>query len=178
MSDPLFVSAQEHGLVRVFTTDLEPEGDAAITARNVERLLGDGISLDPTKVQVFPAKMIESMGMTTYLKEGYGISDSELAGTAAALDAQTGLVAIVPTSAFKGKEVQLDPNPSLRLIGLFHEEKAAPPERMDRTASADGVVPPPRKPSAMQPVGRRNNSWAIVLGALIVAAGLVLLLVF
>lgn len=178
MSDPYHVPASEYGLVRVFTTDLEPQGDAAITAQNVQRLMGEGVDLDPSKVQVFPAKMIEDMGLTAYLSEGYGISESDLAGTAAALDSQTGLLVVVPSSAFMGREVSLDPNPIMRLVGTFREAGAAPPKRMEPTSSAEGVVPPGVARIDPRAVRETRRSWMIALGALIAAAALVLLLVF
>ena len=58
MANPLEASASERGLVRVFTTDLEPEGDAAITPKNVHKLLGDGIDLDSKKGEVLPAAVV------------------------------------------------------------------------------------------------------------------------
>ena len=178
MSNPYHVPASEHGVVRVFTTDLEPEGEAAITAQNIERLMGNGVSLDPSKVQVFPAKVIEGMGLTAYLVEGYGIPENDLAGTAAALDALTGLIVLVPSSAFRQREITLDPNPLLRLVGTFREEPGAPPRRMEPTASAEGVVPPGERRIDPRAVREARRSWMIALSALIGAAALVLLLVF
>ena len=85
MSDPLHVTAAERGIVRVFTTDLDPEGDAAITRKNVARLLGRDIVLDPEKVEVFPARVIEALALAQYLRDGYAIPDEALAGKAARL---------------------------------------------------------------------------------------------
>ena len=178
MSNPYQVSAGEFGVVRVFTTALEPEGDAAITPQNVERLTGSGVSLDPSKVQVFPAKMIEAIGLRAYLAEGYGIPEADMAGTAAALDAQSGLIVLVPSSAFKGAEVTLDPNPMLRLVGTFREERAAPPRRMQDTASAKGVVEDGETRIDPRADRAARRSWMSALSALSGAAALVHLLVF
>ena len=39
--DPYQVTATEQGVVRLFTTDLEPEGDMAITAQNVNQIINN-----------------------------------------------------------------------------------------------------------------------------------------
>ena len=43
--DPHQITEHEHGLIRLFTSAMEPEVDAAITPQNVHRLLGDDITL-------------------------------------------------------------------------------------------------------------------------------------
>lgn len=178
MRDPLEVRSTERGIVRVFTTALEPKGNAAITPENVQRLLGDGIELDGKKVEVFPASMIESMGMTTYLMEGHGIPEEALAGKAAVLNALTGLVILIPSSAFQGAAAMLDPNPALRFIGAFAEVKAAPPKQMAKTDAADGVLAPPG-PSPRETAARRVRGWwLIALSALVLALTLALFFLF
>lgn len=175
--NPLHVRPDEYGIVRVFTTDLEPEGDAAISPANIERLLGEDIELDSKKVEVFPTGMIESLGLPAYLREGYGISSEEMAGKAAVLDALSGLVILIPSSAFKGDEVTLDPNPGLRFVAAFREEKSEPPIRMERSQSSDVVAPvSPHSPDERAARGRMR-SWIVALGALILAAIVVLLFI-
>lgn len=178
MSDPHHISADERGVVRVFTTDLEPEGDAAITAKNVHKVLGEGITLDASKVEVFPSKVIEGLGLSAYLREGYGIPEADLAGKAAALDALSGLIILVPSFAFGGREQVLDPNPGLRFIGAFSEPRSAPPVQMAPSASADGPLSPKEASAPRAGTGQRKGSWIIALGALIIAAALVLFAVF
>jgi hypothetical protein len=174
MSDPLHVSSAERGIVRVFTTDLDPEGDAAITRKNVARLLGRDIVLDPEKVEVFPASVIEALGLAQYLRDGYAIPDEALAGKAAVLDALSGLVILVPSSAFEGRAVTLDPNAALRFVGAFEEMRTAPPVRMRRSASTEGVISPDGPSPSDRAARRTLSSWIIALGALIIAAALVL----
>lgn len=161
----------------MFTTDLEPEGDAAIKAANVHKVLGEGVTLDAKKVEVFPSRVIEGLGLSTYLREGYGIPEDALAGKAAALDALSGLTILIPSSAFGGREQRLDPNPALRFIGAFREPASAPPERMAESASAEGHLSP-RDEGKRPPMPQRRGSWTIALGALIIAAALVLFAVF
>ena len=176
--DPFHVASSELGKVRVFTTELEPEGAAAITAANVQRLLGKDVSLDPAKVEVFPAKVIQAIGLSAYLAEGYGIDEADLTGKRAALDALTDLIVLVPSSAFQGRAQTLEPNAALRFIGVFSEPAKAPPMPMTGNASAEGHLSPPEVPYDLNNMRRRDGSWIVALGALIIAATLVLYAVF
>ncbi len=178
MSDPYQIEATEHGLVRVFATDLDPEGSSAITAQNVERLLGQDVLLDPSKVEVFPSKIIASMGLAAYLAEGYGIEDSDLKGKRAALDALTDLIVLIPSSAFGGSAQVLDPNPALKFIGVFREPRNQPRAPTPANASAEGQITPSETSANTAHLPQHKGSWFIALGALIIAAALVLFAVF
>jgi hypothetical protein len=175
--DPYTITASERGAVRVFTTELEPEGDAAITPQNVHKLLGDGVNLVSSKVEVFPSKVLAGLGLTHYLSEGYGVPKEDLAGKAAALDALKGLVILIPSSAFGGNEQVLEPSPALRFIGTFHEPANAPPKTMAETEGAKGLTTPQSRAQAPTQ-GSVRYSWLIAIGALIIAAALVLLVAF
>ena len=177
LKDPFRVLSSEQGVVRVFATELEPEGAAAITAGNVHKLLGKDIELDPTKVEVFPAKVIQALGLAAYLYEGYGIAEDDLRGKRSALDALTDLIVLIPSSAFKGKALDLDPNPALRFIGAFREPAKAPPAPMPEPESAKGALTPSKQVETVHH-RQRKGSWIIALGALIIAAALVLFAVF
>lgn len=170
--DPNHVAATEFGKVRLFSTELDPEDAANITAHNVQKLLGNGVDLDTSKVEVITSKAIEAIGLRQYLTSGYGIADDDLKGKAAALDALTGLIILIPTSAFKGKEQTLDPNPALRFIGTFTEESAAPPGLMTPHKSAEGDLTPGR--GHARPIPNAGRSWIGAIGALIIAAAIVL----
>lgn len=170
--DPLVVSAHEHGTVRVLTTALDPLDASAITAQNVQRLLGEDVSLDPEKVEVAPTRALESLGLSAYLREGYGIADKDLDGRRAQLDAVSGLVVLIPASAFGGREQTLDPHPSMRFLGLFREESAAPTLQMSRPDSAKGTVTQTSSLTPASSTGRRKGSWIIALGAVIFAVAL------
>ena len=175
--DPHQITEHEHGLIRLFTSAMEPEVDAAITAQNVHRLLGEEITLDPEKVEVFPSKVIVGLGLSKYLSEGHGVSQKELSGKSAALDALTGLIVIIPSSAFDPKPQMLNPNPALRFIGVFKEEKGEGARPMPKPDTAKGQIKPPE--TAFNPAPRaRYYSWVIALGALIIAAALVLFATF
>ena len=178
MPDPLEVSSGERGVVRVFTTDLEPEGDAAITPANIEKLLGKGVRLDPKKVEVFPAKMIAILGLPSYLREGYGIPDEAMAGKAAVLEALKGLVILIPSSAFVTRDMRLNPNAALRFIAAFEEEKSPPPLRMARTESAEGILVQKGSSRAYRDAERHFKWWLVAFAALALSGALVLFFVF
>lgn len=176
MTDPFEVLSSERGVVRVFTTDVDAEGSSAVTPENVHRLLGEGLALDPSRIEVFPSTVLEAMGLSTYLQEGYGIPDADLKGQAASLDALKGLVVLVASGAFKGQVVTLDPKPGLRFVGAFKEPGMAPPEPMASPESADGPLIPTDRTTPLK--ARRGSPWPIALLALLIAAGLVLFLGF
>lgn len=175
--DPYTIKATERGAVRVFTTELEPEGDAAITPQNVHKLLGDGVTLVSSKVEVFPSKVLAGLGLTQYLEEGYGIPAQDMAGKAAALDALKGLVILIPSSAFAGNDQVLEPSPALRFIGTFHEPESAPIRKMAESEAAKGLTSPQSR-AENRSQSQIRFSWIIALGALIIAAALVLFAVF
>lgn len=176
-NDPYTIKTNEFGAVRVFTTELEPEGDAAITAQNVHKLLGDGVTLVSSKVEVFPSKILVGMGLTNYLADGYGIPAADMAGKAAALDALKGLVILIPSSAFANNELVLEPSPALRFIGIFHEPATASPKKLHEVDAAKGISSPQSRAESNSQ-SQVRYSWVIAAGALVIAAALVLFAVF
>ena len=174
--DPLHVSEHEFGTVRVFTTALDPEDASNITPQNVHRLLGD-VTLNPAKVEVIPPPALAGLGLTGYLREGYGVADDDLAGRAAQLDAVSGLVVFLPASAFGGTTQIIDPHASMRFLGLFHEVKATPPRPMAPTEAARGTLDAPKGGATGGRSSGANRSWFIALGALLIAAALALLVI-
>ena len=173
--DPFAVSEHEFGNVRVFTTALDAEEASKITAQNVNRLLGD-IALVEDKVEVVPTHVLQGLGLTGYLKEGYGVSPDELAGRGAQLDAVSGLVVFLPASAFGGIAQVIDPHPSMRFLGLFSELKAEPPRMMSRSEAAEGTLEAPMKTAKKPLDAQRQRSWFIALGALLIMATIILLI--
>ncbi len=175
MTDPFDVPSSERGVVRLFTTDLDAEGNAAITPKNVHRLLGIDLDLDPNRIEIFPSTVIEELGLSAYLSEGYGIPASDLKGTAAKLDGMKGLVILVASSAFKGQGATLAPADGIRFVGAFQEPGMAPPKTMAPPKSTEGVLSPT---GTDQPLNTRQGSfWPVALLALLGAAILLLLLV-
>ena len=174
--DPFQVLSSERGVVRVFTTELDAEGSSAVTVANVQRLLGNDLDLDDSRIEVFPSTALEAMGLSIYLQEGYGIPEEDLRGVAAALDSLKGLIVLVVSGAFKGQSVSLEPNPGLRFVGLVREPSMAPPEIMSAPSSTEGVLGD--KQAEVQKEPPRGTAWPIAILVLIAALTLVLLLVF
>ena len=175
MTDPFDIPSSERGGVRVFTTDLDPEGSAAITPRNVHKLLGQDLELDASRIEVFPSKALEGMGLSAYLHEGYGVPMSDLKGTSAALDALTGLMILVASSAFQGKAATLEPKAGLRFVGVFFQPRPDPPVKMKPPEAAEGQLSP--KGETPPPMSNKGSHRALVRLALLFAAALVLFLV-
>ena len=133
MSERMEISAHETGLVRVFAVDL-PDGKIESFAAP-----GDGgwplrealgaRTLDPDRVEVFPAKNLEGLGLTGYLTEGLGVDPQELNGVRGRLDAVDGPIAIVTSAAFQREAQTLAPQAPLRHLGTFRE--AGAPVRFD-----------------------------------------------
>lgn len=174
MTDPFSVASSERGVVRIFTTDLSVEGNSAITPENVHKLLGDRLELDASRIEVFPSTVLETMGLSSYLEEGYGIPKSDLAGTSAALDALKGLVILVASAAFRGQSATLNPKSGIRFVGAFQELLSAPPRSMAPPESVEGKL---EENSGASSLGTsRVRNWPIILLALLAAATLVLFL--
>ena len=96
--------------------------EVKVEENNITKLIGADVI--PRKVEIVPSGVFNEMGLTQYLVDGYGVAERELEGRRAALDAVSGLVILLPSSAFGGAEVTLTPDPSLRLVGMFSEEAA------------------------------------------------------
>ena len=170
-ADPMQVLSSERGVVRVFVAD----ESVALGPEAVHAFLGDGIELDAAKVEVFEAEIIAEMGLSTYLEDGYGIPAEEMETDI--LDALEGVIVLVASSAFQGRAVRLAPNPAFRFVGAFQEPGNAPPKRMAAPKAADGTISVEALP---QPTAASGSipAWLIALVALLLAAGLVLFLVF
>lgn len=175
MTDPFEISTHERGTVRVFTTDLDAEGNAAITPGKVARLLGHGLDLDPSRIEVFPSSRLEPMGLSEYLREGYGIPAERLEGKVSALDSLKGLVILVASSAFKGQAATLDPKNGIRFVGAFEEEPAAPPRQMGKPDDPPETLQP--RGAAAPPSPGSKPGALTILAALLLAAAFLLALV-
>ncbi|MEM6387037.1 MAG: hypothetical protein AAF718_12465 [Pseudomonadota bacterium] len=175
LDDPYQVLPSERGVVRIFTTELDAEGNAAVTKENVHLLLGEKLDLDDGRIEVFPSTVIEEMGLSAYLHEGYGIPKDDLKGVAAALDQLKGLVILVSSAAFKYQAATLNPKSAVRLVGVFREPRAMPPSPMPQFNSSEGVLQT-ESPSTLG--RRRGDLWPFALILIVAIVALVLLLVF
>lgn len=136
-------SAGEHRLVRVFSIAAEG-ADAKAFEDQPERLATAlGVDqLDFGKVAVFDVKTLEDYPLADYLAEGQGIADTALRAEAGLLNALTGHVAIVPTSAL-AKGADLTVQATLRLVGTYAEDRPPASFAPLPDAAATGTVAPP-----------------------------------
>ena len=172
-NDPFSIDAQEFGTVRVFSMPFDDQTTSMPTAKELGQLLGD-ISLRADKVEVVKAGAIEGLGLTGYLREGYGVTDEDLSKHRKELSEVDGVLVFLPASAFGGLAQSLRPAQPLRFLGVFREERAAPPKMMARTDAAKGTVAIPDTQPVETGASARSPTWLIALGALLLAAVLVL----
>lgn len=165
MSERIDIKSSEQGVLRVFAVDLEGEALAAFTRRNgdwpVQKALG-AKTLTPERVEIFPVSDLEGVGLSGYLEDGQGVAPGELDGLRGQLDAVTGTVMVLPSSAFAGSAQTLTPRAPLRLIATLNEER--PPVRFDPLPSeaAMGIVTPPVEPAPAGPTRRALTLLALI----------------
>ena len=154
MSDRIEVKSGDRGRVWVFAVDLDPAEIEGFTRRNgswpVQQALG-AEALDPAHVDVFPVDDLESMGLSGYLAEGYGIPEEQLADMRARLDAVRGWVLVLSSRALEHRPQTLTPRAPLRLLASFSEESRPvsfaplPSEAAAGTVAGAEAAPPPRR---------------------------------
>lgn len=171
MTDQLTVSPYERGVVRVFTADDE----SAITPETAAHRLGEGIDLDPSRVEIFPSSKIEPMSLTEYLHVGYGVPAKDLESDAPRLDALKGLVILVASPAFKGDAATLTPDDDIRFVGAYSEPGAEPPRRMAPADPTEETMQP--RGAVVPPTDGRRPGGLFILAALILAAALLFVFV-
>lgn len=159
--DPFTVLSTERGVLRVFSGDLLEEGD--VTPETAHVMLGQGLDLDPEKIDVFPPTALQPIGMAEYLSEGHGIPQQEL--DSESLDALRGLVIVVPSSAFRGRAAHLTLGEGMRLVGAYHEPRGAPP----RSMAEPGPLEPPTAVASTTPQPRHTPWIGIWVIGLLVA---------
>jgi len=177
MTDRMHIGAGERGLVRVFAVDLPPEDARAFVKASEDPFgwpLPDALGaegLDPEWVDLVIPRELGTMSLSEFLIEGPGVSEAALSGDRARLDALTAPVLVLPSRAFGGQAQQLSPEPPLRWIGTYAEDRADPPGPPLRSPAAEGQVSFKGGPATPGP-GLRGAS--LVVAGLIVL-GLVLL---
>ena len=168
---PLIIPAHDRHGIRVFSARLTPQELQRDKASLLTSLLGDP-DLDPAHVELFDTTDLAGVGLAGYLTEGLGVPEAALAPDHDRLEAVKGPVLILRSRALHGRAVTLTPDPRLTLIATYAEDR--PPVHFEPlpSSAAQGrlnptgpATPPPRLPRV-----------ALVLGALLVLAGLVALI--
>ena len=178
----LEISAHEHGVVRVFSVngDIADKSkwlaeDESAKAR-VEAALGVG-PLGHDYVDVVDTDVLRPLGLSTYLTEGMGLPADVVEADRARLDALSGLVVIVTSGAFGGRDLLLQSGAELSLIGTYHEPSAALSFERITSDSAKGTMTGTPEDTA-RTAPNRGGMPLIVILAIVIAVALVLLLVF
>lgn len=164
----LTIAADDHDGVRVFEAKLTQDDLRRDKAALAATLFGDP-HLDPAYLEIFDLSDLSGVGLSGYLTEGLGVPATAVRDPAR-LDALTGPVVILLSKALHGREVTLDLDPRLTLVGAFAEDH--PPVHFEPlpTRTAEGhlspVLPPDRTP-------QRPTSAFLLLGAALVLVALV-----
>ena len=161
------VSSSERGLVRLFAVDLPPEDMARFREANASgwpllEALG-ATTLDMDHVELFDVADLEELGLTGYMREGLGITETQVAEDAARLSNLKGWVLMVRSSAFDRVAQTLAPKPPLHWIGTYAEEGMNVQFAPLPDASAKGTG----APIEMPPVERPRSPYLTVLLALL-----------
>ena len=126
----------------------------------------------PEQIDIFPVSDLEDLGLYGYLTEGCGVSPDQLDRDA--LVAIEGWVMVLRSAAFNGHPATLNPDPRLRLIGLFTEEATNWTGGTIETESAKPFSAPQTVTAGDTP--RRVGSAILALVALLVIGGILWLI--
>lgn len=171
------VVAGESGHVRLYSIDTEHPDGAALRAAlvaedgNAAPLVAGALgvaSVDPQWITLVPVADVRAIGLATYLRAGHDIPDDQLAAQSAVLGRATGHILLVMSPAFGGRAEILTLAPCLTPLAAFTRRRDAPP--------APPPLPDPKPaPSAPDPAPVRGGLPPLAIGALVVVAALIVL---
>lgn len=172
MTETIHVKSGEQGVVRVLAVDLPPDGIAAFTRRNGRWPLREALGalyLDAGKIEVFDVADLGGLGLAGYLQEGAGIPADQIAPLRARLDALTGAVLVVPSSAFGGTDQVLTLRAPLRLIATLTEARDPVTFRPLPDESARPTPEPPAAPTRKAPSDAAMSGRVAMIALLVLA---------
>jgi hypothetical protein len=169
----LTVASHERGVIRLFSLDMRPEEAKFLREPGAaDQVLGvDG--LDAAQIDIFPVSDLEDLGLYGYLHEGGDVSEEQLNRTM--LEAIEGWVMVVRSAAFQGHATKLNPDPRVRLLGLFTEEATNWTGGTIETESAKPFSAP-QNPVEHNAPRRIGSAMLAVIALLIVGGALWLIL--
>ncbi len=166
MTKPLTFAGGHRDRVAVFAVNL-PEPDAETA--DPETLLGVG-PVDATRVELFPLRDLQGVGLPAYLTDGLGLDEDAVKADKARLTALEGHVLILHAAAFAQLPVTVSQGPNLTLIGTYDPPRPSLPLTPLRSASAQGAI---GAAGGAQPApGLRLGPLLIALAGLALLAGL------
>ncbi|GFE52233.1 hypothetical protein So717_39860 [Roseobacter cerasinus] len=168
MSAPIRIPQGERGKIRVFAINQPPEEIATALKKqpkaDLARELLNAPHLSTTSAEIFPMSDLAGVGLAGYLSEGYAVEDDALAPDRAKLDALDGYVMLLFSDSFGGAAAELEPGPTLTIIGTYAELRpsgttgAIDTDSARPYSGASGVTPP-------APARRSAGSSVMVLAA-------------
>ena len=177
MSDRLEIPAGEHGMVRVFTIDLDlHEAEALMEhdAAGLKQMTG-ATALDADHIDLFDLNDLGGMPLADYLAEGHGIPQEEMAPHRAQLDRVKGRVIVMRSSAFEGLGQSLKVTRPLRWLATFGEAKdEVPLEKLHSEAATPAAASPA---AAVVPPSGSGPKPGLIVGLVVAGLALALLLV-
>ncbi len=165
MSVEIPITATEHGTVRIFAINLPPEEakvwetDAAKSDRLIETALGAD-QIDHEHLEVIDVEAVKALGLSTYLIDGLGLPEALVARDRARLDALSGRVLIMWSTAFAGQEQVLKPGRQVTLIGTYREEPGAGIFEPIQSEAAKGSIGTPDDEQASP--ARSKPPWGLL----------------
>ncbi|MEM7731200.1 MAG: hypothetical protein AAF280_00260 [Pseudomonadota bacterium] len=160
----LDVSPGEHGLVRIFhlgyRVSMELQHFEAVdrlaAALGVE-------SLQAEDVQIVDLSAVREMGLTTFLMEGYGVSEDDITPHTDTLNSLKGHIAVLRSGAFNGAPLTLSNTDDARLIATLREPRMSAPTPMPSYDSASGSSgDTDRKPVSDKAMSGRIAMYALL----------------
>ncbi len=171
MSERFEIKENEHGVVRLFTVDLpEAELDEFADDSDVPSALQEALGVDRLNmefVELFPVSTLEGVGLAGYMVDGLGVSEAEVEEDRARLEALSGTVLVLLSSAFGGHAATLTPKPPLRWVGTYTEERAPVSFKPLPSEGAKGTTGGKTPPSDAAMSGRVASIALLVLFALV-----------
>ena len=94
--------------------------------------------INAADVQIVDLGVIREMGLPTFLAEGYGLDESDVAQFSDVFGGLTGHIAILRSGAFGGAALTLRASEDAPLIATFNEPRMSAPAPMPSYDSASG----------------------------------------
>lgn len=178
----LNVRPHEQGCIRIFGLDISgddlqnlraPKKGAPATGAALAQMLGlDWLNED--FIEIFEVCDLGALGLAGYLEQGNGVTKTDVNAHHKELDAVTGWVVILYSSAFDGAPATLRPNRQLCLIGMWHEDRddidfgPLPSRAATQTISLGAAASPPNAHLTVLWAVLALPFLALVIGAVII----------
>ena len=173
--DQLNVTADERGIVRVFSLEMPPE-KARFQAEPGAAAESLGVqALDPAHVEIICLSDLDEIGLSGYLTEGCGVPETEIAPVANRLDTLEGYVMVVFSQAFTTTPIALKPAPDVKPVAAFGTARTDWSATAMSAESAKPFSAPRRSPREDRAISRRVGARVFTIFWIIIA--LIVLLV-